>query len=516
MTKQELIDLINNVIKQNGNDEITGQILNAVLLAMVGQSNDLIGDFNNTTITGATIIDKINSLSGLIENASGIKLHSGPNDPNVTPPISYNVADFYAQTVGGVVIDLYQYNGVFWVNQQNVINDSNVSASTTYSSEKINQLLNNQDGVINVTSITVAGNLVTIGAGSQWRIGGVIYTNANDVTITVPYAAVGYVRLDNLLGNTSNTFELQQGIQTTGIAVAPLKPANKFVITQISVNENSVNNNGENNAKLKSESDIMSTPMVGDRPSLSLYQDKSHIILLNANSLQSLSINEHNNPYPGKIYTITNNKTTPISIYNNGGTGNVKFLFPDGVNYNLKPKESIQFFLSSDLTKLNFLSSNISSATNDEHYVFNSIISVTAAAAASPSYHYRNDSVMNLSLNTSLTNPADLVSVNSTIVDLIIPYNCRLTHVSMVLPNVYSFNLALVNNNSINPDVSVRTLKQNFTSTGASFNVVDQNTEHLNIDFIQGHGIKLFCMASSATPAPKAKGGYINLTFKKI
>ena len=367
MTKQELINLINSVIKQNGNEEITGQILNAVLLAMVGQSNDLIGDFNNTTITGNTIIDKINSLSGLIENASGIKLHSGPNDPNVTPPASYNVADFYAQTIGGVVTDLYQYNGVDWVNQQNVINDNNISVSTTYSSEKINQLLTTQDGVINVTSITVAGNLVTIGAGSQWRISGVTYSNTNDVTITVPYAAVGYVRLDNLLGNTSNTFELQQGTPTTGIAVAPLKPANKVVITQISVNEDSVNSN-VNNAKLKAEGGYIDFNSVGAMPNINITSEASNINITNASSIGSLNI-DSNFVYAGKKYTVTNKRTVDVTILNNGGDGNAKFIFPNNTNYVLKPNETIEFFLSSDLTRLNFLGSNMASASGGHKVV---------------------------------------------------------------------------------------------------------------------------------------------------
>lgn len=370
------------------------------------------------------------------------------------------------------------------------------------------------DGIISKAGFSFIGENLNFNIGYYWRIGGFVYNNSNEIAETIPYAAASKTRIDYAVGDVNNDIVMVRGAEGE-IAYAPEIPPMTIVLERFIVTDSGFTAPEiTEQYKLKSESDIISTPMVGNMPSLSLYQDKSHIILLNANSLQSLSINTTNNPYPGKIYTITNNKTTPISIYNNGGTGNVKFLFPDGVNYNLKPKESIQFFLSSDLTKLNFLSSNMSSATSDEHYVFNSIISVTAAA--SPSYHYRNGSIMNLNLNTasSITVPADLVSISGHIIDLIIPYNCRLTHVSMVLPNVDSFSLALVNNSSFNPDLSVRTLKQNFTSTGANIKVIDQNTESLNINFIQGHGIKLFCIASSATPAPK--GGYINLTFKKI
>lgn len=507
MTEQEVINLINTVVKQNGNEEITGPVLNSVLLAMVEQPNDLIGDFNTTTISGTTIIDKINTLSGLIQNATGIKLHTGTENPNVNPPTSYNVADFYAETANGTVLNLWQYNGINWVNQANVINDNNPSSDTTYSSNKVIELLNSQDGVVNVTSISVAGNLVTIWAGSQWRINSVIYSNPNDVTIAVPYASIGYIRLDNILGNTSNTFELQQGIQTTGVAVAPLKPANKVVITQVSVNEDSVNSN-YNNSKLKSEGGIIEFASTGNASNANVNTNASNINITNASSIGSLNIPAQFS-YTGKRYIITNKRNVDVTIVHNGGDGNTKFNFPNDSNYILKPKESIEFMLNSDLTKLNFLGSNMT----DEYYIFNSIISVTAAAT--PSYHYRGGNVMNLNLNSNsaLTNPADLVGVYGTIVDFQIPYNCKLVHVNMVLPNVDSFTLSMVNDSSINPELAVKNLKYTGTGTG-TIKTINQNTESLNLNFTEFHGVKLFCMASSATPA--SKGGYIQLKFKKI
>lgn len=360
MTEQQVINLINSIIRANGNEEITGSILNSVLLAMVEQPNDLIGDFNNTTVTGDSVVEKINTLLGLINNVSSIKVHTGENDPNITPPASYNVADFYAQTSAGNVIELWQYNGVEWVSQNNIIDDNNISANSTYSSEKIIDLFNSQDGVILVTSINVDNNLVTIGAGSQWRINGNIHSNTNDVTITIPYASIGYVRLDNILGNTSNTFELQQGTQTTGIAVAPLKPSNKVVVTNVSVTENSINSNDNSNVKIKNESGYTSALSVGLMPNIALNNEHSNILITNATEVKSLHFGLGFNVYAGKEVRLIYNGTGMLQVTNNASGADVysKFIFPYSENYYMLPNEVLTFVVGSDLNSLTFVSSN--------------------------------------------------------------------------------------------------------------------------------------------------------------
>lgn len=120
MDEQEVIDLINLYIFTNHNNEITAAVLNPILIAIVQQSNDLIGNLNDlVTPENEDLVQAINSLQSQIDAFSftGVQVYSGVDDPNDTPPLTYAVADFYKQLDGGGnTIALFQYNGTEWVN----------------------------------------------------------------------------------------------------------------------------------------------------------------------------------------------------------------------------------------------------------------------------------------------------------------------------------------------------------------------------------------------------------------
>jgi hypothetical protein len=114
------IDLINEYIVTNHNNEITAAVLNPVLQAIVLEYRDFIGDLNLlTTPVTEDVVGAINSLQQQIDDFdyTGIQVHSGIDDPNTTPPLTYAVADFYNQVDGGGdTVALWQYNGTEWVN----------------------------------------------------------------------------------------------------------------------------------------------------------------------------------------------------------------------------------------------------------------------------------------------------------------------------------------------------------------------------------------------------------------
>ena len=48
----------------------------------------------------------------------GIRIISGIDNPNITPPEIYSIADFYIQkNLQGQPIKLWQYNGIQWIGQ---------------------------------------------------------------------------------------------------------------------------------------------------------------------------------------------------------------------------------------------------------------------------------------------------------------------------------------------------------------------------------------------------------------
>jgi len=102
---------------------------------MLDFANNNIGDMSTlTTDEIDTIVNAINSLKINFDdlNNTGVQLHTGHDDPNVTPPPTYNYADFYMQLDSGddSPIYLWQYNGIEWVT------DMIVPVSTGISSKR--------------------------------------------------------------------------------------------------------------------------------------------------------------------------------------------------------------------------------------------------------------------------------------------------------------------------------------------------------------------------------------------
>ncbi len=108
-TLAQVIAKINNDIIPNGNEEITGIILNSVLLDMVAQINDLVGELDDLNTDDATsIVNAINSLKQELDNFinSQTGALTGIYDPNEEEPIGFD----------GRIGTIYIQNGVFGFN----------------------------------------------------------------------------------------------------------------------------------------------------------------------------------------------------------------------------------------------------------------------------------------------------------------------------------------------------------------------------------------------------------------
>jgi hypothetical protein len=110
MTEEEIIALINLHIVANGNNEITANVLRPILIDILGQPNDKIGELTDLNTTDKTsIVNAVNELTNTLN--SGFNIHEGTLDPNITPPASFSIGDWYIRSG----ISLYQYNGDIWV-----------------------------------------------------------------------------------------------------------------------------------------------------------------------------------------------------------------------------------------------------------------------------------------------------------------------------------------------------------------------------------------------------------------
>ena len=109
---QDIRDVINEFIVTNGNNEITAIVLNPILISIIDYIDAEVGDRDNLTLYASNLVSAINLVE---ENGNVLKLHAGTNDPNIVPPASYSVGDFYNQTSSGTTIAFYQYNGSNWI-----------------------------------------------------------------------------------------------------------------------------------------------------------------------------------------------------------------------------------------------------------------------------------------------------------------------------------------------------------------------------------------------------------------
>jgi len=110
MTEADVLALINAFIVANGNNEITADVLRPILVAMLEQPNDKVGELTDLdTVDQTSIVNAINELVN--SSSTNFTIHAGSDDPNVTPPGSYAIGDWYIRDGS----TLYQYNGAEWI-----------------------------------------------------------------------------------------------------------------------------------------------------------------------------------------------------------------------------------------------------------------------------------------------------------------------------------------------------------------------------------------------------------------
>lgn len=135
-TYATVISQINTYIVANGNNEITANVLNPILKVITDFANNTIGELTdlNTTDTN-TVVAAINSLKLAFDNLNnnGVQLLTGYDDPNVTPPPTFNYADFYMEldVTDDSPIQLWQWSGSEWTTYSSVYSKAEIDAIVT-------------------------------------------------------------------------------------------------------------------------------------------------------------------------------------------------------------------------------------------------------------------------------------------------------------------------------------------------------------------------------------------------
>lgn len=219
-TYAQVITQINTYIVANGNNEITADVLNPILILLADFANNNIGDLDDlTTDQKETIVDAINSLKNNFDDLvnNGVQLYTGINDPNSTPPPTYKYADFYMQVdIDSLPVKLWQWNGFVWTDaseepateSDNVLNNSDVDGVTV--TDALNNIQTEIDGLVvpentdditNVSSVsgtTATDALNTLNSKPHNSLSGLQGGAVND------YQHLTTAQLNSIVSNPAN------------------------------------------------------------------------------------------------------------------------------------------------------------------------------------------------------------------------------------------------------------------------------------------------------------------------
>lgn len=155
---QNALNLINSIVIANGNQEITGTNLNAVLNAMLDSLYEITGNNEDLDTTyGADLVGAINEVFHLIDDIQSINIYSGNADPNVTPPNggNTNVGDIYIRTLSGQAVQYWVKTGItgsVWIDLTANSNAVIYTPQTLTNPQK-------QQALLNLGYILIEGNL---------------------------------------------------------------------------------------------------------------------------------------------------------------------------------------------------------------------------------------------------------------------------------------------------------------------------------------------------------------------
>lgn len=99
--------------------------------------------------------------------------------------------------------------------------------------------------ILQLGTITRDGNQFTFSVGFKWKINGVIYQNTSPVLLTIAEASEGFFRIDNAILNTSNSIELQQGLESETIALQPVVPDTNILLTSWNISGTTIGDTSE-------------------------------------------------------------------------------------------------------------------------------------------------------------------------------------------------------------------------------------------------------------------------------
>lgn len=249
------------------------------------------------------------------------------------------------------------------------------------------------NGFLVNNGFSLVENVLTINAGWQWLLNGLLCSNEDDIEITLEYAAEGFLRIDSIYANSNGEFLVSTGTETETIAIQPAIPVNTLFAFPINIFDSNLQA-GEppvlgNTYVKKSFAKVVEFNGTGTDVVIPLNPDGfSEIRLINSalDSLSGVDLSlmvgaNFEAPYQGKPYIFWNKTGGPITIKNEDyDNADLPFFVKEGTDIILPDNEKILFHYdngglfeifrsfsdSFELTETNFGAFSNSLQTEDE------------------------------------------------------------------------------------------------------------------------------------------------------
>jgi len=205
--------------------------------------------------------------------------------------------------------------------------------------------------IVTQTGYTSTETTITFNPSWTWLIKNVSYENSASVVKTIAPTSVGKKRIDSFVLNTSGTFQVVTGTETIGSPIQELTPIDTLYVTFCIVGDAGIESVEPIDISelfvLKQESyDFLVSYYDAVIEQVDLNDHRAVLNFMGTNTdVKSIALSGEF-MRNGKIFTFKNHNATPLTIWHNSGTGNVKLLFPNEENFILQPKEVIQFSLN--------------------------------------------------------------------------------------------------------------------------------------------------------------------------
>lgn len=244
--------------------------------------------------------------------------------------------------------------------------------------------INIPNQVLKTGEIIISGSNLHINNNEfAWRINQIEFLISPEYDIILPSFTTNYYRYIILQGDNTGNYSIKSGIESLNIGIPPSIDSNNILLSTLLFFGNSLvgqpeypNIGNSYVEKIESDDFIVDYGNTTILNQIDFIDNRSSLTLTNSiTDIKSLQI-PNNYIRPGKPLIIKNKTNHNVTIWNNAGTGNIKFSIPDSLNYIIYPNEILEFILNTTTSNYKFelIGNSISTLITAKEYIDSKVV----------------------------------------------------------------------------------------------------------------------------------------------